>query len=357
MAEEQPQRVKQAGDCQDFLAEVVGEESLAGKHMSTSALLDMMDLVAGRIAISFAECPCTTVSFDRVDLIVPIVHMDLVRVDGKIATVGSSSITIRVEAQRHDIHTRSFKRAAVSDITYVAIDPKTLRPNKNIPRLEISTEEEKLMQDEAKQRKALTAEWKQKQKELEEGPSLKVSDLVGDEFNGDKREHLSIAETEVVVRKQMLPRHNNHLNVIFGGDVLRWMLGVATYTAKRFSGNHNMIVVSMNRIDFKQSIKPEHVVEMHARVVNVRRYILEVEIETFVDKSFERQGILPAHAGYFTVLSLDELGFRRALVVGLKLNDDDQEGLKRYAKAKFRREFDQDVDTSRSRIKPEFWMQ
>jgi len=322
--------------------------------MSTSALLDMMDLLAGRIAFRFAECPCTTVSIDRVDLIVPIVHLDLVRVEGKVVTVGSSSITIRVQAMRHDMHTRRFKDAAVSYITYVAIDPGTLRPNKNIPSLEIDSEEEKQLQDDAMQRKAMTAEWRRKQKELEEGPSLKASDLFTDGSNGEKREHMAIAETEVVVRKQMLPRHNNHLNIIFGGDMLRWMLGVATFTAKRFSGNRNMIVVSMNRIDFKQSIKPEHVVEMHARVVNVRRFVLEVEIEACVDKSFEGQGVLPSHAGYFIILSLDELGFRREIVVGLKLSDDDQDGLRRYAKAKFRREFDREVD---SQTKPEFWMQ
>lgn len=140
------------------------EESLAGKYTSAAALFDLMDLLAGRIAYNFAECMCTTVSIDRVDLINPILHTDLIRVEGKVVSVGSSSMVIHVKAFRHDIQTRQFNPVAYSYITYVAIDPSTMRPKKNIPKLKVVDEEERKMQEEAEKRKTLTTEWKAVQK-------------------------------------------------------------------------------------------------------------------------------------------------------------------------------------------------
>lgn len=174
---------------------------------------------------------------------------------------------------------------------------------------------------------------------------LRAADVLGASKAKNKREFLSVEESKVVVRKQMLPRHNNHLNIIFGGDVLRWMLSVAIFTARRFTGNKNMINTSMNRVDFKQPIKPIHVVEMHARIVNVQDFVLEVEIEAFVDKTMEGIGVVSSHAGYFSMVNLDELGFRRPIMVGLRLSDDDQDGLRRCAKALARRDFDKSSDS------------
>ncbi|KAJ8902264.1 hypothetical protein NDN08_006671 [Rhodosorus marinus] len=349
---------KPASSAKDFLAEVLGEEALAGKLLSPSAILELMDLVAGRIAFAFAEGPCTTVSFDRVDILVPICHGDLVRVEGQVVLVGSSSITIHVEAKKHDFNLRKFKTVAYSYITYVAIDPKTLRPNKNIPTLKVENENEMKMMESAKRRKELSVRWVAAQKAAaSEGAMPTASALAETEKGLSRREYLTVNETEVVVRKQMLPRHNNHLNIIFGGDVLRWMLGVAQVTAKRFTGNTHMIVISMNRIDFRQTIKPEHVVEMHARVVSVRNTTIEVEIEAFVDKIMDGLGIVTSHSGYFTVLNVDEIGFRRPVQVGLNHTDDDQDALQRCAKAIARRDFDERIEVSRDVKSDKFFLE
>uniref|UniRef100_A0A7S3EKG5 HotDog ACOT-type domain-containing protein n=1 Tax=Rhodosorus marinus TaxID=101924 RepID=A0A7S3EKG5_9RHOD len=199
----------------------------------------------------------------------------------------------------------------------------------------------------AKRRKELSVRWMEAQKAAaREGVMPSASTLAASEKGLSRREYLTVRETEVVVRKQMLPRHNNHLNIIFGGDVLRWMLGVAQVTAKRFTGNTHMIVISMNRIDFRETIKPEHVVEMHARVVSVQNTTIEVEIEAFVDKTMDGRGIVTSHSGYFTVLNVDEIGFRRAIQVGLKHTDDDQDALRRCAKAIARRDFDERIEVS-----------
>lgn len=137
---------------------------MAGKLLSPSAILDLMDLVAGRIAFTYAEGPCTTVSFDRVDILVPICHGDLVRVEGQVVLVGSSSITIHVEAKKHDFNLRNFKTVAYSYVTYVAINPKTLRPNKNVPSLKVENESGKKLMESAKRRKELSVRWMEAQK-------------------------------------------------------------------------------------------------------------------------------------------------------------------------------------------------
>jgi acyl-CoA hydrolase len=61
------------------------------------------------------------------------------------------------------------------------------------------------------------------------------------------------------VKRQFLPRHVNHQNTIFGGEILLWMDRVATYTARKFTGNPNMITISMNRLFFKHPIKPSDI--------------------------------------------------------------------------------------------------
>ncbi|HUJ75469.1 MAG TPA: hotdog domain-containing protein, partial [bacterium] len=65
------------------MAEIVGEESLAGQRMQAGAILDLIDVVAGRVAATHGRSPCVTLSFDRVDLTQPVLHGDLIRVEGR----------------------------------------------------------------------------------------------------------------------------------------------------------------------------------------------------------------------------------------------------------------------------------
>ena len=71
---------------------------------------------------------------------------------------------------------------------------------------------------------------------------------------------------------------------------------------------------------------------MTARVVYVRTFTLEVEIEV---RLLRLDGqVIPSHSGYFTVLNYDEAGLKRPITTGLTLRDDDQETLRRYRQAR-----------------------
>ncbi len=160
---------------------------------------------------------------------------------------------------------------------------------------------------------------------------------VEDPLNREKREHVSPRDTVVTVRRVFMPRHLNVLGTIFGGDILHWMDRVATYTARLFTRNRNMVTLSMNRIFFRQPIFATDLVEMTARVVYVRRFTLEVEIDVALVRADGSR--VASHSGYFTVLNYDESGFKRPVITGLRLGDDDPEGLLRYHLARQRHWF------------------
>jgi acyl-CoA hydrolase len=321
-------------DSRTYLAEIVGEENLQGQRMQAGAILDLMDVVAGRAAAHHAGTHVVTLSFDRVDLVHPIIHGDLVRLDSYVADVGRSSIMVGVEVTRQDPFTRDFVPIQRSYVTMVAID-ENRRPNRDIPALALEGEEERRLNADALAHRELTREWVAMQERTRQRGPLRVEE-VEEPLNREKREYLTPAETVVRVQRQFMPRHLNVLGTIFGGDILLWMDRVATYAARLFTRSRHTVTLSMNRLLFKQPIFATDLVEMTARVVYVRHYTLEVQIEVTLRRGEER---IPSHSGYFTVLNYDESGFKRPVVTGLRLSADDPESLLRYQLARERHAF------------------
>ena len=314
-----------------FMAEIVGVEGLDGQRMQAGAILDLMDVLAGRICYHHSGSRNVTLSFDRVDLSHPILHQDLVRLEGQLVFVGNSSMIVEVKVYRQDLMARQFMPVQRSFITMVAVD-KDGRPNRNIPGILCETPEEERVCEEAENRKAATQRWIEAQQAVE-SQILRAADIE-EPANREKREYLTPAETEIEVLRQFLMRHQNPSGAIFGGDILLWMDRVATHTARHFTRNRNMVTISMNRIFFKQPIFTSDLVHMTARVIYVRTSTLEVEIAVRLRR---RSGeMVPSHSGNFTVLNYDESGFKRPIITGLKLDDADQEGLLAYRKAQER---------------------
>jgi len=325
--------MKRICDSEDFIGEIVGEESLAGQRMQAGALLDLMDILAGRVSSRHAASSVATVAVDEVDLVHPVFHQDLVKLIGKLTFVGTSSMVVKVQAFRQDL-SRSFTLVQTSFVTMVAIDSQG-KPNKNIPGLLYENQEEEELRKEALRRKDLTTQWLQLQS-LEHAKELK-KEQIEDEENKTKKEFLTSDETEICVKKVFFPKHLNINNTIFGGDILLWMDRVATHCARNFTRDRNMFVVFMDRIFFKHPVFTTDWVEMKARVIFVKKYVLEIEIAVTLER---RDGTrVNSHSGYFTVLNFNEAGFKREILTGLKLSNEDPEGLKRYLKAKQRYEF------------------
>ena len=327
--------LKRIAESRIELAEIVGEESLQGRRMQAGALLALMDVAAGRAAFSHSASAVVTLSFDRVDLVYPIHHQDLIRLEAEVAQVGNSSMLVSVQGYRRDAATRQFVPIQRSFVTMVAIDEQR-KANRNIPGLRYGSPEEEAPRRAALHVKARTAEWQRMQEAGREAAPLAAAE-VEEPANREKDRLLAPAETEVQVRRVFLPRHSNILGTIFGGDILLWMDRVATYTARAFTGNPHMVTIAMNRIFFKQPIYATDLVGLVARVVYVRNVTLEVEIEVELQRISGE--VLTSHTGYFTVLNHDEAGAKQPITTGLRLSDADQTALWRYNQAKHRHEF------------------
>jgi acyl-CoA hydrolase len=93
--------------------------------MPAGALLDMLVIVSGHCAWSCGNYLIATVSIDKINLLMPICHRDLVRVTGQIVSAGSSGINVEVIAQKEDSMRRTFVADSSSPITMVIIDRDT----------------------------------------------------------------------------------------------------------------------------------------------------------------------------------------------------------------------------------------
>ena len=318
-----------------FMADIVGDEGLAGQRMQAGAILDLIDVLAGRIAVEHARSPVVTLAFDRVELTYPILHQDLVRLEGKMAAVGSSSMTVHVQGYRMDPLSRKFRPIQSCYVTMVAVD-EHLRPNKNIPGLKVTRKDEQALHEDALAHKARSMEWERIQQQSAPDKILRVRD-VEEPINREKSEYISPSDSAITLQRIFLPRNTNVLGTIFGGDILLWMDRVATFCARHFTRNKHMITIAMNQLLFRHPIRTTDLVAIDARVVMVRNFTLEVETVVRLKHINGEEEI--SHSGHFTILSYDEAGFKRPITTGLKLEDEDQDGLRAYHQARERRRF------------------
>jgi acyl-CoA hydrolase len=303
--------------------------------MAAGAVLDTLDICAGYTAAKFSGSRVVTLAFDRVDLSHPILHQDLVRAEGRVVSVGRSSMVVHVRAYRQDLLSRQFELVQESYVTMVAVDEK-LRPNPNIPAVVYDdAEEEKRINKILLSRKEANENWQQCQKYIEQSGPFSASEIEDAINREGKLEFMSIPKTQVNVKRIFFPKNLNYHNTVFGGDILLWMDRVATQCARQFTRNRHVFTKHMQRVFFKQPILITDVVEMNARVVYVGKCTLEVEINVSLERASGE--VFESHSGYFTLLNCNEAGWKRPIITGLQLADDDQFSLRSYVQAKERR--------------------
>jgi len=113
---------------------------------------------------------------------------------------------------------------------------------------------------------------------------------------------IQAAETRIF--KVVFPNTTNHYDTLFGGLAMYMMDEVAFITATRFS-RKKMVTVSSGKIDFKQPIPADTIIELIGRVVRVGKTSLDVEVEVFVEEMYQdvrKQAI----KGIFTFVAIDE---------------------------------------------------
>jgi len=321
-------------------AEIIGDESLKGQRIRTGPILELMDVLGGSIAMQVAYGPIATIMFDRVELIKPVFHRDLIRLEGEVINMTRSAITIQCCGFRHDLQSGDYERTHSAIVTFVAIN-RFGKTQKGLPKLVDDEEVSRQKQEAAGKRRELSARWRKLQDEVDKLPSIKASDL---DLYEDKEEYVSVSDTEIEVRKRFLPKNLNVMNTLFGGDLLSWMDNAAIYCARHFTKNEHMVTMSMNRVLFKLPIVASNIVTVKARVANVRRTRLEVEVEVFVSTPGESD-LKKSHTGYFMVLNVDEHGSPMRIAKGLLVDESKQDDLRVMLKAQKRWQFEDEEKT------------
>lgn len=115
-------------------------------------IMKLMDTAAGAVATKYARCNVVTARVDELQFHLPIFVGALVTLTATIAYVGRTSMEVSVNVDVEDLESDTEpKRALSSYFTMVALD-KGGRP-RQLPPLDLETEEEKFMYDEVKKRR------------------------------------------------------------------------------------------------------------------------------------------------------------------------------------------------------------
>ena len=113
-----------------------------------------------------------------------------------------------------------------------------------------------------------------------------------------------VKSSETHVFKVVFPNTTNHHNTMFGGKVMEMMDEVAFMTATRFA-RKSFVTVSCDRIDFKNPIPADTLVELIGKVKYVGNTSLKVSIDVFVEDMYN-ESREKAVSGDFTLVAFDK---------------------------------------------------
>ena len=114
-------------------------------------LVQWMDIAAAVTSQTHSEKICVTASIDKVQFHAPARNGDIIIIDSRVTRAFNTSMEIYVKAFRKNIEDGSLEKVGSAYFTFVALDEKG-KPAP-VPALIPLTEEEKLMYEQALQRK------------------------------------------------------------------------------------------------------------------------------------------------------------------------------------------------------------
>ncbi len=88
--------------------------------------------------------------------------------------------------------------------------------------------------------------------------------------------------TEARMLEMVFPDHTNHLGTLFGGQALAWMDKAAFIAASRYS-RRSVVTARSEQVDFRMPVRQGQLVEVIARVAEVGRSSMQVEVELYAE--------------------------------------------------------------------------
>ncbi len=127
-------------------------------------LMAYIDDIASISASKLCRSPLVTASIDSVDFIKPIVEGDAVTLEAMVTWTGNSSMEVLVKVTSEHLLTGEKSMAALSFLTFVALDEKG-KP-KRVPKVIPQTEQEKWLNETGEQRSRFRKSRRIQSKEL-----------------------------------------------------------------------------------------------------------------------------------------------------------------------------------------------
>lgn len=104
----------------------------------------------------------------------------------------------------------------------------------------------------------------------------------------------------------VFPDHANHLGTLFGGQALAWMDKAAFIAATRYT-RLTVVTARSEQVDFHVPVRQGQLVELIARVADVGRSSMRVEVELHTEDPHAGRRRLCTR-GQFTMIALDANG-------------------------------------------------
>lgn len=104
----------------------------------------------------------------------------------------------------------------------------------------------------------------------------------------------------------VFPDHANHLGTLFGGQALAWMDKAAFIAASRHA-RCTVVTARSERVDFRVPVRQGQLVEVLARVVEVGRTSMQVDVELHTENLRDGSRQL-CTSGRFVMIALDDNG-------------------------------------------------
>jgi acyl-CoA hydrolase len=117
--------------------------------------------------------------------------------------------------------------------------------------------------------------------------------------------------TEAVVLEMVFPHHTNHLGTLFGGQALAWMDKAAFVAASRYA-RRTVVTGRSEQVDFKVPVRQGQLVELVARVVEIGRSSMHVDVDLIAEDLLSGDRRLCTR-GRFVMIALDAHGTPTAI--------------------------------------------
>lgn len=111
---------------------------------------------------------------------------------------------------------------------------------------------------------------------------------------------------EARLQEIVFPDHTNHLGTLFGGQALAWMDKAAFIAASRYA-RKTVVTARSEQVDFRLPIRQGQLVDVLARIVEVGRSSMQVEVELIAEDLLSGERELCTR-GRFVMIALDTRG-------------------------------------------------